>query len=77
MTTHRRGPELMEALEGLLDAGGDVAAAAKALHVHRATLYRRLERVEELTGLDLTKGDDRLYAHLSLRLQRLFFSQRS
>ena len=61
----------------MLDAGGDVAAAAKALHVHRATLYRRLERVEELTGLDLTNGDDRLYAHLSLRLQRLFFSNRT
>ena len=74
---HRRGHELLEALEGLLDAGGDVAAAAKALHVHRATLYRRLERVEELTGLDLTNGDDRLYAHLSLRLQRLFFSNRT
>ena len=74
---HRRGHQLLEALEGLLDAGGDVAAAAKALHLHRASLYRRLERVEELTGLDLAKGDDRLYAHLALRLQRLFFAPRS
>jgi DNA-binding PucR family transcriptional regulator len=61
----------LEALEGLLEAGGDVAAAAKALHVHRATLYRRLERVEEITGWDLERGDDRLHAHLGLRLLRL------
>jgi DNA-binding PucR family transcriptional regulator len=39
--------------------------------MHRATLYRRLKRVEEFTGLDLEDGDDRLLAHLSLRLYRL------
>jgi ribosomal protein L30/L7E len=71
LAEHRRGGELLEALEGLLEAGGDVAEAAKALHVHRATLYRRLERVEEITGYDLESGDDRLAAHLGLRLYRL------
>jgi hypothetical protein len=71
LAAHRRGGELLEALEGLLENGGDVAEAAKALHVHRATLYRRLERVEEITGYDLESGDDRLAAHLGLRLYRL------
>lgn len=71
LATHRRGAPLIEALEGLLDHGGDVAEAAKALNMHRATLYRRLERVEEITGLDLENGDDRLLAHLGLRLLRL------
>ena len=41
------------------------------LHVHRATLYRRLARVEELAGIRLTSGDDRLRAHLALRMWRL------
>jgi PucR C-terminal helix-turn-helix domain len=67
----RGGPELAQALEATLDAAGDVAAAARALHVHRATLYRRLARAEELTGLDLRDGDDRLHAHLALRMWRL------
>jgi hypothetical protein len=71
LTAHRRGDQLIEALEGLLEHGGDVADAAKALNMHRATLYRRLERVEEITGLDLQKGDDRLLAHLGLRVLRL------
>ncbi len=44
---------------------------ASALSMHRATLYRRLERIEEITGLDLRRGDDRLLAHLGLRLHRL------
>jgi hypothetical protein len=65
------GVELVRALEAVLDCGGDVAAAARVLHVHRATLYRRLARVQELTGLDLTRGDDRLHAHLAVRMWRL------
>ena len=71
LTQHRRAAQLLVALEGLLEHGGDVAAAANALSMHRATLYRRLERVEEITGLDLEDGDDRLLAHLGLRLYRL------
>jgi hypothetical protein len=69
--SQRRGPQLIEALEAFLDHGGDAAATARALHLHRASLYRRLERVEQLTGLDLEDGDDRLVAHLGLRLFRL------
>ena len=71
LAEHRRGAQLLEALEGLLEHGGDVAEAARALSMHRATLYRRLERIEEITGLDLRRGDDRLLAHLGLRLHRL------
>ena len=71
LTMHRRGDQLLEALEGLLDAGGDVAEAARSLSMHRATLYRRLERIEHLTGLDLSRGDDRLLAHIGLRIHRL------
>ncbi len=65
------GVELVRALEAVLDCGGDVAEAARVLHVHRATLYRRLARVQELTGLDLARGDDRLHAHLAVRMWRL------
>ncbi|MDA0180207.1 helix-turn-helix domain-containing protein [Solirubrobacter phytolaccae] len=72
LTTHRRGDQLFEALTAFLDAGGDVAAAAKALHLHRASLYRRIQRIEEATGLDFSRGDDVLTAHLGLRLLRLY-----
>jgi hypothetical protein len=67
----RGGAELLASAEAFLDAGADVSAAAAALHVHRATLHRRLERVGELTGLDLRDGDARLHLHLALRLRRL------
>lgn len=54
-----------------LDTAGDAKRTVAQLHIHRATLYYRLRRIEELTDLDLSRGDDRLAAHLSLKLARL------
>lgn len=65
------GRELARSVEAWLDAGGDARRAADELVVHRATLYARLARFTELTGLDLGEGDDRLAAHLGLRAARL------
>ena len=46
-------------------------ASAKRLHIHRATLYYRLSRIEELTGMSLADGQDRLALHLGVKLGRL------
>lgn len=62
---------LVPTLECYLDLGGDARAAAEALFVHRSSLYGRLHRIEEIAGVDLHSGDDRLELHLALRLWRL------
>ena len=62
---------LVGTLETYLDAAGNVQESAKRLHIHRATLYYRLSRIEELTGLSLADGQDRLALHLGLKLGRL------
>ena len=62
---------LIETLEHYLDHGGDARAAADLLYIHRSSLYGRLHRIEELAGVDLHSGDDRLELHLGLRLWRL------
>ena len=64
-------PTLVTTLETYLDHAGDAQAAASALYVHRSTLYNRLHRIEELTGVDLRSGDDRLELHVGLRLWRM------
>ncbi|AIR71048.1 MULTISPECIES: CdaR family transcriptional regulator [Dickeya] len=43
-------------------------ATAKALFVHRNTLEYRLNRISELTGLDLGNFDDRLLLYVALQL---------
>jgi hypothetical protein len=62
---------LLETLETYLDLAGSVVATARALRLHRTSLYYRLQRVEELAGTDLKSGDERLMLHLSLKLARL------
>ena len=43
-------------------------ATAKALYIHRNTLEYRLNRIAELTGLNLSNFDDRLLLYISLQL---------
>jgi hypothetical protein len=62
----RRG--LMTTARVVLDHGGDVAAAAQSLHVHRTTLYYRVDRILELTGVDLRDGSRRTDLQLALWL---------
>jgi hypothetical protein len=64
-------PALLATLETFLDLAGDVKATAESLHVHRGTLYYRLQKAEQLAQADLHKGPDRLALHLGFKLARL------
>jgi hypothetical protein len=62
---------LVTTLEAYLDNGCDTKLTAEALFLHRASLYYRLQRIEQLTGTSLKSGADRLALHSSLKLARL------
>ncbi|MDT9680494.1 helix-turn-helix domain-containing protein [Streptomyces sp. TRM76323] len=63
--------ELVRTAEVFLDHAGQAGRTAAALGIHRQTLYYRLSRVEQLTGLDLDSGEDRLLLHMALKAHRL------
>jgi sugar diacid utilization regulator len=63
---HRSAPRLVATLRAFLDHAGSMPRTAEALHLHRTSLYYRLDRITELTGLDLDDGRDRLLLHLGL-----------
>ncbi|MFF4119474.1 PucR family transcriptional regulator [Streptomyces sp. NPDC001714] len=63
--------ELARTAEVYLDHAGQAGRTATALGIHRQTLYYRLSRVEQLTGLDLDDGEDRLLLHMALKGARL------
>ncbi|MER7832527.1 helix-turn-helix domain-containing protein [Streptomyces sp. NPDC095602] len=67
----RAHAELARTAEVFLDHAGQAGRTAAALGIHRQTLYYRLSRVEQLTGLDLDDGEDRLLLHMSLKAHRL------
>lgn len=66
-----RGRVLLGTLETFLDHAGNIKTTADALNVHRATLYYRLGRVEQVTGANLDRGEDRLTLHLGLKMARV------
>ncbi|MFD2793315.1 PucR family transcriptional regulator [Promicromonospora vindobonensis] len=61
---------LLRTLETYLELAGSAQATAEALHLHRTSLYYRLQRVEQLAGTDLKDGTERLALHLALKVAR-------
>ena len=54
-----------------LDAGASVSETARRLYVHRNTVHYRLRRIERLTGLDLSRIEDRLLCEIGLIGERI------
>jgi DNA-binding PucR family transcriptional regulator len=65
------GTSLIATVETYLDLGADARAAARALHLHRSSLYYRLSKCEAVAGINLRDGGDRLSFHLAVKLARL------
>lgn len=66
----RRGTDLVDTLSAYFDHRANVAATARALHVHVNTLLKRLDRAGDVLGLDLRHEND-LELRLGLRLHQL------
>lgn len=63
-------------LEVYLDEAANVPRTTERLSIHRTSLYYRLNRIEQITGMSLSDGDDRLSLHISLKLSRLLMDHR-
>jgi len=63
--------ELVKTIEAFLDADGNVAGTAQKLFTHRHTVRYRLERVRDLSGLDVGSSDGREKLSLGLKAMRV------
>ncbi len=63
--------DLVQTVEAFLDADGNVAGTAARLFTHRHTIRYRLERVRELSGLDVGSTDGREKLSLGLKAMRV------
>ncbi|TNM50190.1 hypothetical protein FHP29_00710 [Nocardioides albidus] len=61
-------PEVLDTVRVWLDEAGSASRTAARMAVHRQTVYHRLGQVEQATGYDLARGQDRLRLHLALEL---------
>jgi sugar diacid utilization regulator len=63
----RRKAELVHTLTQYLEHGGNYDATAAELSVHKSTLKYRLQRIRDLTGLELNDPDVRFNLQLATR----------
>jgi DNA-binding PucR family transcriptional regulator len=63
--------DLVRTVEAFLDNDGNVAGTAQKLFTHRHTIRYRLERVRELSGLDVGSTDGREKLSLGLKAMRV------
>ena len=63
--------DLIRTLEVYFNHHGILTQAAEALFIHRNTLIYRMERIADITGLDLDNTDTRLAVQLALRIHHM------
>ncbi|MBE6114773.1 MAG: hypothetical protein E7191_06790 [Erysipelotrichaceae bacterium] len=63
-----KGTELLPTLESYLQYVGDPVSAALDLNIHRNTLLYRINKIKDLTGIDLDNGDIRFNIQLYFKL---------
>lgn len=63
--------ELLKTLEAFFNHLGNLRATSEALHVHRNTLLYRLERIKQISGLDLDNAEEYFALWLALRAHRV------
>jgi sugar diacid utilization regulator len=63
----RKGSQLVATVAAYLESGGSYDATASALSLHRNSLRYRLQRIRDISGLDLTDADTRFNLQLATR----------
>lgn len=63
--------ELVHTLEVFFEHNANASQASRALFVHRNTLNYRLQRIVEITGLDLSDPEARLVFQIALKVRQL------
>lgn len=67
----RQNADLIKTLEAFFTCHGNLSQTAEMLIVHRNTLLYRMNRINEIAGIDLNRPETRLALHLALTIRRL------
>ncbi|HKJ26140.1 MAG TPA: helix-turn-helix domain-containing protein [Anaerolineales bacterium] len=71
LLTEESNNKFIETLEAYFEELGNLSQTADALFIHRNTLAYRLERIAEITGLDISNPDTALAVQLALKIHRM------
>ena len=66
------GTQYYETLYEYLNTGHNMAATAKKLSIHRNTIAYRIEKIQEITGMDLHNGESCYKLFLSYKILNMY-----
>lgn len=67
--------ELVKTLAAFLECNGNLTETSERLYIHRNTLKYRLERIRDITQIDLDDSENRLMLHLGLKMHQILSVQ--
>ncbi|MCE2490797.1 MAG: helix-turn-helix domain-containing protein [Anaerolineae bacterium] len=68
---HRQHADLVKTLEAFFHCNRNLSQTAETLIVHRNTLLYRMNRIQEIAGIDMKRPETRLALHFALTIRRL------
>jgi len=63
--------ELVKTIAAFLECNGNLTETSTRLFIHRNTLKYRLERIRDITQIDLDDAENRLMLHLGLKMNQV------
>ncbi|MEB3196566.1 MAG: PucR family transcriptional regulator ligand-binding domain-containing protein [Candidatus Sericytochromatia bacterium] len=63
--------ELVKTIAAFLECNGNLTETSTKLFIHRNTLKYRLERIRDITEIDLDDAENRLMLHLGLKMNQV------
>ena len=63
--------ELVKTIAAFLECNGNLTETSNKLFIHRNTLKYRLERIRDITQIDLDDSENRLMLHLGLKMNQV------
>ena len=68
--------DTMSTVQCFFDYNLNISLTARELYIHRNTLVYRLDRIQDLTGLDVRKFDDALLFKIAMLIQKYLRASR-
>jgi purine catabolism regulator len=71
LLAYETGSELIRTLQAYFEHNGNLSQTAESLYIHRNSLLYRMERIAEISGLDLGNSETRLAVQLALHIHQM------
>ncbi|MFA5524474.1 MAG: PucR family transcriptional regulator ligand-binding domain-containing protein [Tissierellales bacterium] len=72
-----KGTELVETLRKYFECAGNLKKISEEMYTHYNTVIYRIQRIKEITGVDLESYDDRLNFQISLKILEMQENERT